>query len=352
MSQPVPILDWVRSPKCLICDRKGQVLHAELHDRLHGVPGSFHLLKCEDCGLAWLDPRPADQEIRKCYPSYYTHQNLLTLQHPYSPTHRLRSTIRRLVLAHAYGYKHLWKPGPIGKLIGYMLSLIPLLRRRAAYSLEALLPHYRANGRLLDVGCGNGEILQLMQWLGWRVEGVEPDPVAAEIARKQRGVHVRVGSLFDASFDSNSFDVITMSHSIEHVPDPVSLLAECRRILTPGGTIGLSTPNLDSLGYRYHHDAWFPLEPPRHLILFTPGSLAQCIRKSGLEVQQVYTVARHVATWFMHSQHIRQTGQCAPEPTPSWAGRAFSLLEHLLLLVNPWLGEEINLIARKPIPVQ
>jgi 2-polyprenyl-3-methyl-5-hydroxy-6-metoxy-1,4-benzoquinol methylase len=104
-----------------------------------------------------------------------------------------------------------------------------------------------------------------MQRAGWEVAGVEPDPVAAGVARESHPHSVIAQALNDAQIADASMDVVTMSHVIEHVLNPIQLLRECRRVLKPEGKIVILTPNLGSQGHRLFQQAWVPLDPPGHL---------------------------------------------------------------------------------------
>src|SRR5205823_7950910 len=92
-------------------------------------------------------------------------------------------------------------------------------------------------GRVLDVGCGDGSRLARLRSLGWDVMGQEMDPKAASRAGETYGVRVHVGPLEGAGFNEGEFDAIVMNHVIEHVHDPVRLLAQCARLLRKGRTL-------------------------------------------------------------------------------------------------------------------
>jgi 2-polyprenyl-3-methyl-5-hydroxy-6-metoxy-1,4-benzoquinol methylase len=237
-------------PACLLCGTRGTSLYEGLRDRLYGVPGTFGFWHCPDCGFIWLNPRPIREDIPKVYENYYTHQAPETGEPDRSGTLRkFRDALRRLILEACYAY-----PSEDGRRLlrlvaGRALGVIPPLRARAAYGLEVLFPAWRGRGRLLDVGCGNGSYLSLMRTLGWDVAGVDVDPQAVAVCRA-RGLSVFPGTLEEASFPDGSFDVITMNHVIEHVSDPLALLRECYRILSPGGYVGIVTPNVKSLAHR------------------------------------------------------------------------------------------------------
>jgi len=148
-------------------------------------------------------------------------------------------------------------------------------------------------GRLLEIGCGDGKFLDRMKGCGWTVEGVDFDAQAARAAMENFGIEVKVGRLEEMRYPDDSFDAVTLQHVIEHVFDPVATMREVFRILKPGGTVVVLTPNAGSLGQRTFGTNWRGLEPPRHIQLFTPGTLDFVARKAGLETVRVYSTAVH-----------------------------------------------------------
>jgi len=142
-------------------------------------------------------------------------------------------------------------------------------------------------GRLLDVGCGAGEGLLFLREMGWQVQGVDFDENAVNAARKMR-LDVQRGSLKEQSFPDGTFDVVNLSHVIEHLPDPIETLAECRRILKRGGKLVLFTPNSSSLGHRIFKGDWRGLEPPRHLHIFSAKSMRLALIAAGFHDLRIY----------------------------------------------------------------
>jgi SAM-dependent methyltransferase len=204
-------------------------------------------------------------------------------------------------------------------------------------------------GKLLDVGCGNGSFLAMMQDAGWEVTGVDPDKVAATLARKRFGISILNGSLEDAGFAEESFDAVTLSHVIEHVYDPVALLRECRRVLRPGGKIVVTTPNLASQGHRAFGSSWVPLDPPRHLHLFTSATLGACCERAGLSIQSVATSARGAGWVWAASKIVFKKGSFCRETDITVRlkieGLAFQLREERSQRTDVESGEELLLIA-------
>jgi SAM-dependent methyltransferase len=138
----------------------------------------------------------------------------------------------------------------------------------------------RPKGRLLDVGCGNGDFLLFAQRAGWEAIGVEPDPKAVEVARA-RGLTVHLGTLETLHEAPESFQGITMNHVIEHVHHPRATLEHCYRLLKRGGWLWIETPNLDAQGHARYGENWIGLDTPRHLVVFTDRSLLRLLEEVG-----------------------------------------------------------------------
>ena len=98
-------------------------------------------------------------------------------------------------------------------------------------------------GKLLDVGCGYGFFLKLAQDAGWEAIGVDVDPQAVTYAKNRLQVNALEGDLRELHFPAGSFDLVTAWNALDFVPDPLDLLKEVHRVLKPGGSIFIRTPN-------------------------------------------------------------------------------------------------------------
>jgi 2-polyprenyl-3-methyl-5-hydroxy-6-metoxy-1,4-benzoquinol methylase len=136
-------------------------------------------------------------------------------------------------------------------------------------------------GRYLDVGCGLGRMVRFMSRLGMDAEGVEPASGAAAAAQ-QRGINVKCCTLEDAKFPHNRFDTITLYDVIEHVPDPIATLRECKRILKPEGEVVINTPNYNSVVFKLVGSTWRGLDLPHHMHLFSPASMQIAAKRADL----------------------------------------------------------------------
>jgi 2-polyprenyl-3-methyl-5-hydroxy-6-metoxy-1,4-benzoquinol methylase len=159
------------------------------------------------------------------------------------------------------------------------------------------------------VGCGAGEPLGRFKALGWEVIGQEVDATATSGAEKRTGAHVHVGPVEDLVAQGQSFDAVVMNHVIEHVLDPVSLLASCRRLLKPGGQLVCVTPNTDSWGYRRFGKDWLFLDPPRHIVLFTQPALEATARKAAFTRLTVWSTCVNAQVIAEGSLHIATRGR-------------------------------------------
>ncbi|MFX0199428.1 MAG: methyltransferase domain-containing protein [Candidatus Hodarchaeota archaeon] len=148
---------------------------------------------------------------------------------------------------------------------------------------------YKKRGKLLDVGCSTGELLEAAQKKGFSCWGVEPNKWACSFANKKRGLKVINGELQKFSFESNFFDVVSYMEVIEHIPDPLGELREINRILKNDGILMLSSPNFGceeshELGIQWKHN-----KPWEHIYLFDYVHLRKMLDLAGFSIIDVTT---------------------------------------------------------------
>jgi len=227
---------------------------------------------------------PVEADLPKLYASYYTHQDA-PLKTERNLPQRLLDRIRAANLYARYGYEPHTR-SLMDRLLGWIAYNHPVWRGGVDASVFYL--HAKPGGRLLEIGCGGGATLQSMQQKGWHVTGLDFDENAVNNARS-KGLDVRQGQLSAQGFAEESFDAVAMSHVIEHVPSPVELLAECRRILKKGGVLVALTPNARSSMHIHYEHNWRGLEAPRHLQLFTLNSLSNIAGRVGYAHVETFT---------------------------------------------------------------
>lgn len=145
--------------------------------------------------------------------------------------------------------------------------------------------------QVVDVGCSRGQFVAAAIAAGYRAEGVEPAPRIAEAARAA-GVPVRTGLLEDQGYAGNSLDALTLFEVIEHLREPLPLLAECRRILKPGGILLVSTANAESWTAAAMGAHWDYFDMERdggHISFYNPRSIAKIAANAAFEVARIDT---------------------------------------------------------------
>ncbi len=140
-----------------------------------------------------------------------------------------------------------------------------------------------SKGVLLDIGAGTGDFLLEAKRQGWNVHGIEPSPKASDIAAQK-------GIIYDmnlSNIPSHSFDVITMWHVLEHVPDVTKQIQELKRLLKPKGTIFIAVPNYNSFDAIHYGEHWAAYDVPRHLTHFSKKSISLFFSKESIILKKV-----------------------------------------------------------------
>jgi SAM-dependent methyltransferase len=156
------------------------------------------------------------------------------------------------------------------------------------HEIAADFAPYRQHNRLLDLGCGAGDLLEAARKHGWQAQGVD---VAAHVVNhvRQRGFEVFEGELHEAAYPSAHFDVVTAAELLEHIFEPRALLQEVARILRPGGLFWTTTPHARGISARMLGLKWRCIWPPEHLQLFSIRGLKELLLEAGFRDVHVDT---------------------------------------------------------------
>ena len=244
---------------CIFCSGGGD-LWWEKADKLPPHE-RFRIVRCAECGLAWVSPRPSLEEIGRYYPQTYS-----------------------------------WKPEQEGAE-----SAVHRLERwyrfhNLRFETRQLMRHtdLAPGDAVLDVGCGSGDRLLVLKQMGLKPTGIEITP-AADYARERLGLDVRRGTIEQVRFEPEKFQAVTLYNVIEHVHDPRSVLREVRRVLVPGGWLALQYPNVRCLQARLFGKRWAAVDVPRHLYYFSPASIERL-----LELERFQEISVVAKTSFLH----------------------------------------------------
>jgi 2-polyprenyl-3-methyl-5-hydroxy-6-metoxy-1,4-benzoquinol methylase len=330
---------------CPVCESsQRRVLYDEMRDKVFFcAPGEWVLHECMNCGSSYLDPRPTPATIYLAYRTYYTHQRAERI-----PTATLRG-VKYLKRIMANGYRN-WRFNadfsPSNSL-GVLLAFLLPSERTAIEHESRHLPRRPQYGRLLDIGFGDGAFLDIARAMGWDVTGIDPDSKVVNNAL-QRGLNVYQGGLEVMAQERGAFDVITMSHVIEHVHDPIEVLQTCNRLLKPGGQLWIETPNINSLGRSRFQHSWRGLETPRHLVLFNGRSLRGALQRAGFTNVQDVSQTSPCSVIYSMSQRIEAgLDPYVETPTPAWLRFEIIMARFAEFWLKP-RREFLSVTAKKP----
>jgi 2-polyprenyl-3-methyl-5-hydroxy-6-metoxy-1,4-benzoquinol methylase len=212
---------------CVLCGKADFSTVSSVDAKSHQP---LHVACCHGCGLVQQDPCPSEQDLHH----FYTHQYRTDYKKTYAPKP-----------------KHIYRAGML-----------------AVERLNFLQQHGIQGGTLLDIGAGGGEFVSLAQSRGYDSHGVEPNIGYSEFAKTQYGVDVMTG---DFQRISGTYQVITMFHVLEHVPDPVNTFKRLWALLAEGGYLCVEVPNIETRDAS-PHNIFFKA----HLFYFSRAALAAC----------------------------------------------------------------------------
>ncbi len=148
---------------------------------------------------------------------------------------------------------------------------------------------YRSEGNVFEIGCSVGNLLKVFRRHGWKVAGIEPSKKAVQIANSQK-LNTILGKFEEISLKTNSYDLVILSQTFEHMDNPLNTLTKVRKILKRDGLILIGVPNFGSLSAKILGKHWYYILPDEHKWHFTPKSLYKLLSKAGyspLEYQAV-----------------------------------------------------------------
>ena len=355
----VPVVGLERVEACPVCASRDRRELFATRDQLHGLPGAFDLAECSACRLVYLRTRPDAGSIGLYYPSgsYYAYKPpaSYSLFWRTDPLAAIWYAMKKGILARRYHYGHLGGSRWLARLAA--LPLLGPVRKRATFELEVLLHPYVAGGSLLEVGCGSGMYLDLMRALGWsRVVGVDINARAIQQVQDDLGIEAYCGNLEDARLEAGSFDAVSLSHTLEHVPEPVGFLREVSRLMKPGGRLAVIVPNMEGRGAKQFGAHWYHLDSPRHMVNFHRRSLSVALARAGFQLKSLQTSSRisYQTALFSYSRtagddHSVYTNAAHRFPAGRRArARLLAWRERVECAFGLPAGEELMAVAVKP----
>ncbi|MEZ6141965.1 MAG: class I SAM-dependent methyltransferase [Zavarzinella sp.] len=246
-------------------------------------PDTFLAVKCPHCGVVYLNPRPDEAEFARIYPNNY----------------------------HAFQFQE--------EDFGFIYKVRCRLEAKRLLKWCRNLPD---NAQILDVGCGDGFHLKLLQQYGksgWQLSGLDLDPRAVAAAQK-RGLNVQHGDLHEVNLPTQHYDRIFLIMTVEHVAHPDRLLKRAAELLKSGGRLIIVTDSTAGFDFQiFGGRHWGGYHFPRHWYLFDRGSLAKLAEKAGFQTVSVRTATSPV-NWVYSIHNLLVDWQA-----PKWLVRRFTL---------------------------
>jgi len=278
--------------RCNLCDADNTQLLFVGKDRLFKKAGLFNVVKCKECGLIYLNPRPTQKSISYYYPPDYDpykkigFDNVGIMGKGKGRYARIKNWIKKTILEgyYSYSFDDNFKSEKKSKSLFKEILVSPFLSKyREMY--YGTIPFFD-RGKVLDIGCGSGSYLAWLKELGWEPYGVEIDEDCVKFAREEYGIDTFCGDLSEANFPDGFFDCITMWHFLEHSPHPLETLRESNRILKRDGLVVICVPNIDSLEAKLLREWSILFDVPRHLYDFSSHTLKRLLNKAGFRIKK------------------------------------------------------------------
>ena len=244
---------------CILCGSRKTELLIEVDN--------WKIMRCSECGLGILDPRPSPDEIKKLYSGHYfsDHYDQGLKIDSKRFERRIRSETHRI-------------------------NFFKRLKRE---------------GRVLDIGCGYGYFLYACRLFGYNVHGLEVSEWAYRYGSEKLKLPVSLGDIEDVHFEAKSFDVITMWHFLEHTFDPRRYIRRASEWLRRDGILIVDVPNYRGTDAMKTWNTWQGWDVPFHLYHFTPETLKRILIKFGFRpIKSKDYVSEYVKDRLNRSIHI------------------------------------------------
>lgn len=256
--------------ECIICGSSELTAPVIAREMMLGTRHEFSYTICSSCRCIQL------LEIPKNLGDYYP---------PNYYSMRPRSGIRK-ILFRAWAESSFERPSWVGRLLVRLVG-----KHQGVEAVRRLNVEFGA--RILDVGCGSGDLLFLLKSLGFSdLTGV--DPYLADSYSEESGLKI---SKSDISSVAGAYDVVMFNHSLEHVPDPLDALRSALRVLAPGGTLVVRIPVADNYAWRKYGVNWVGLDPPRHIFVPTEQSMRFIASELSLRISDVVYESDEFMFW-------------------------------------------------------
>ncbi|MES2213789.1 MAG: class I SAM-dependent methyltransferase [Patescibacteria group bacterium] len=271
---------------CKVCGAELRPYKKHVFDDRYGYPKAFDISRCTSCGLLITLPPLTEAEIGPLYSDHYPYNDV--------DPKKIRA-----------GFKP--ETDKDSRRSNWL---------KGNHKIHFMLPP--GTGRVLDVGCGDGRSLLQLEALGYEAHGIEADENIRRIKDELR-LDIYIGTIEDYPSLPEKFDIIIANQLIEHIINLESFMNSAYKLLKPGGTIIMSTPNAGSIQRFMFGRAWVNWHIPYHQQIFTKDSLRLLLEKFGFSVTETRTVSP--TAWTLHHLHAIRHPQKLGVKNPYWSGK-------------------------------
>ena len=190
----------------------------------------------------------------------------------------------------------------------WLSPIISLLEYERTSRAKFLINNANKNSSVIDIGCGNGKLLEKISSLGKNIElsGIELDSKAAKRASKIENVKIYNSAFQETELKTNKFDIICMIHSFEHIPEPENIIKKLKNISSTESILYIAIPNISSFQFIIFGKHWLHLDPEWHLHFIKPATLIQKMDKAGFKLikQKHFHPVQNIPGFIMSTMNL------------------------------------------------
>lgn len=243
---------------CDLCGSSESIPFLEPISCINHTDDQSRIVMCSGCGLLYTHPRPTLEGIKQCYERYYNTR--IPVDEIHEVTAKVKAHRKLRLLWHLF--------------CGQYLS-------------EVLI---KTHGKVLDVGCGTGDLLEELRQKGCEAYGIEFNPNSVDVCVK-KGLDVRCGNFIDTDLQDGFFDAVIFWHVLEHLPSPRKALEKALRILKPEGKLFIYSPNAKSYVARIFGIFWHAWHLPFHFYHFDVCSIERLARECRFDLLKIQAIS-------------------------------------------------------------
>lgn len=262
--------------KCVYCESNNIIYLFSAPNRFDKSDEIFSVSRCNDCGIVFQNPRVKSQFIEEYYTDtlgyYYPGKSKDTF------LNKLKLILTIKVLINHFKYFNLGNKSFLIKLISWVF--------KRKFKIK-MIPDYVNNGKVLDIGCSHGALLQELRGYGWEVKGLEMHKKSAEYAQSL-GLDVYQSTVEGIDFPDNYFNAITMGMVLEHLHEPFESLEKITKWIKPRGQLIFSIPYFNGFEFSMFKEYCYGLQLPHHIVFLNKKVIVEYLKKIGYKNIKFY----------------------------------------------------------------